>query len=83
MTQCVLQFYGHQCIVTTTMVDVVPLCCIGRYCTLLADVVANCDGVWQMVRHRGRCYNLCAKQSCRCYCHGGRWNGDLMVCYFI
>ena len=49
------------------MADVVPLCCIGRFyafgkccCHLM---------VWQMVSHRGKCYNLFIEQSGRCYSH--------------
>ena len=52
-------------------------------CLIMADDIANCEGVWQMVSHRGRCYNFYADQSGQCYCHGGRWNGSLRVCYFI
>ena len=42
------------------MTDVVPLYCIGRCCTLVDVVVIMM--VWQMVSHRGRCYNFYGEQ---------------------
>ena len=65
---CVLYFFMDKwCKLTTAMADVVPLCCIGR-CYAMADVVAILM-MWQMVTHRGRCNDLFAEQSGRCYCH--------------
>ena len=64
------------------MADVIPLCYISS-CYALNCGIYYCQFVmlymWLMVGHWGRCYSLCAEQSGRCYCHGGRCNGPLRV----